>query len=175
MPNPTFILINSATVGSGGASSVSFTNIPPTFKDLVVKASVRSTRSGAAEDGMGVVINGNGATSWTLNSANGSSFLSGTSSSLGFGNAFTGRIPASTALANSFGNWELLIADYASANFKTYSLDAVTENNSSNAAFMSMQASYLNITSQVNSVVLSASNATLAQYSTFSLYGIRNY
>ena len=37
MANPTMTLIASNTVGSGGASSVTFSSIPQTYTDLVVK------------------------------------------------------------------------------------------------------------------------------------------
>ena len=36
MANPTYVLIASNTVGSGGASSVTFSSIPATYTDLVV-------------------------------------------------------------------------------------------------------------------------------------------
>ena len=38
----TFTKIASATVGSGGASSIEFTSIPSTYTDLVIKLSMRS-------------------------------------------------------------------------------------------------------------------------------------
>ena len=44
MPN-TMTLISSSTVGSGGTASISFSSIPNTYTDLVVKLSVRSTAS----------------------------------------------------------------------------------------------------------------------------------
>ena len=39
----TFIKIASVTVGSGGATSMSFTSIPNTYTDLVIKISARGT------------------------------------------------------------------------------------------------------------------------------------
>ena len=43
MANPTMTLIASNTVGSGGASSVTFSSIPQTYTDLVVKINSRVT------------------------------------------------------------------------------------------------------------------------------------
>ncbi len=175
MPTPTFILLGSTSLTSGSAANVTFSNIPLGYKDLIVKISARSTRSGQPEDGLAVAVNGSGGTTWTLNSSNGSSNLSGTLSSLGYGAAWMGRIPAATATANSFGNYELLLADYSSSNDKTYFCDSITENNSSNAAYITQQATYYASTLPITSLTFGSANASLAQYSTFSLYGIRNY
>jgi hypothetical protein len=43
----TYTLINSVTVGSGGAASMEFTSIPSTYTDLVVKISGRSDNTGS--------------------------------------------------------------------------------------------------------------------------------
>jgi hypothetical protein len=172
MANPTFQLIASATVGSGGGS-VSFANIPQTYTDLLVKASTRSTRS-AGEDGVSVTLNGNGATSWVLATANGSTTTSGTNSSLGYGNSWSGRTDAASNSSSTFGNFELYIPNYASNNAKVYSSDAVMEDKSS-IAYMSFESMYLSTTTPVSTLAFVGANANLAQYSTVYLYGIQNY
>jgi hypothetical protein len=166
----TYQAIASATVGSGGVASVTFSSIPQTFTDLLIKGSARSLRA-SDEDGMAFGINGTGATNWLLLSANGSSASSGTLSSLGFGAAFVGRIPGANATSNTFGNFELYLPNYTSNTTKPYGTDAVTENNSA-TAYSSLVAAYQSSTAAVSSVILLASNANLAQYSTFTLYGI---
>jgi hypothetical protein len=168
----TFIKIASATVGSGGVASVTFSSIPQTFTDLLIKGSARSLRA-SDEDGMAFGINGTGATNWVLLSGNGSSASSGTLSSTGFGAAFVGRIPGVNATASTFGSFELYLPNYTSSAAKSYSIDAVTENNSS-TAYSSFVAATQSNTATVSSVILLASNANLAQYSTFTLYGIKN-
>ena len=173
MANPTMTLIGSPiTVGSGGVASVTFSSIPATYTDLVVKASVRSLRA-SSEDGMGFTVNSSGATSWLLLTGNGSSASSGTNSSLGYGSFWTGRIPGNTTTSNTFGNWELYLPNYILSGAKSYSLDAVTEDNSS-SAYASLQAGYYSSVGAVTSLTLSAANSNLAQYSTFYLYGISN-
>ena len=170
MPD-TFVKIASVTVGSGGVASVTFSSIPQTYTDLLIKGSARSLRA-SDEDGMAFGINGGGATNWLLLSANGSSASSGTLSSLGFGAAFVGRIPGANATANTFGSFELYLPNYTSNTAKSYSTDAVTENNGT-TAYMSFLAAYQSSTATVSSVILLASNANLAQNSTFTLYGIK--
>ena len=43
MANPTMTLIASNTVGSGGVASVTFSSIPATYTDLILKSSSRDT------------------------------------------------------------------------------------------------------------------------------------
>jgi len=168
----TYVNIASITIGSGGASSASFTSIPQTYTDLLLKASLRSTRS-AQEDGFAFSPNGAGATFWMLLSGDGSSTSGGSSSSLGYGSSFTGRIPAASATSNTFGNLELYLPNYSNtANPKGFSLDAATENDGT-TAYISLESGYYSSTSAVSSITLQASNANLAQYSTFTLYGIK--
>jgi hypothetical protein len=170
MPN-NYVLLEKITVGAAGAASVTFANIPQTgYTDLVIKGSARSLRA-SDEDGLAFGINGTGATNWLLLSGNGSSASSGTLSSLGFGAAFVGRIPATNATANTFGNFELYLPNYTSSIAKSYSIDAVTENNGT-TAYASFVAAYQSNTAAVSSVILLASNANLAPNSTFYLYGV---
>jgi hypothetical protein len=170
MPN-NYVLLEKITVGAAGAASVTFANIPQTgYTDLVIKGSARSLRA-SDEDGMAFGINGTGATNWQLLSGNGSSASSGSLSSLGFGAAFVGRIPGANATANTFGSFELYLPNYTSSIAKSYSTDAVTENNGS-TAYSSLLAAYQSNTAAVSSVILLASNANLAANSTFYLYGV---
>ncbi|CAB4173630.1 hypothetical protein UFOVP973_1, partial [uncultured Caudovirales phage] len=54
----TYVLLNSNTVGVGGTASVTFSSIPQTYTDLMVRISARSTLSGAK-----VIVQINGVTS----------------------------------------------------------------------------------------------------------------
>ena len=98
MPN-TYIKIASITVGSGGASSVSFTSIPSTYTDLCLLSSARTNRSDVSDP---IKLNLNGDTGsnypykYLLGNSTGSSSGSGTAafSIAGIGN--------SSNLLNSF-------------------------------------------------------------------------
>ena len=48
----TYNRIGSVTVGSGGASTITFSNIPQTYTDLVVKFSMKSTTANQNTDGL---------------------------------------------------------------------------------------------------------------------------
>ena len=169
----TFYKIASITVGSGGAASMSFSSIPSTYTDLVIKGSVRGTTS-ATEVDLNIQV-GNGSVDTGSNYS--TRELYGTGSSVG-SNGFTTTnvhppVNADSATANTFGNFELYIPNYTSSNQKSMSVDVVTENNATTAA--ARIAAYLwTGTSAINIITLTAGSGSLKQYSTATLYGIKN-
>ena len=173
MANPTMTLIGTPiTVGSGGASSIDFTSIPSTYTDLCFKASVRTDRA-ALEDGLNMSINGTSTTyaSRTL-IGNGSA---ASSSATPYGQLWASRVNAATATASTFGNFEIYFPNYANTSYyKSYLIDGVTENNSS-IAYINLVADLWSSTTAINQLTLSSgTSSTIVQYSTFSLYGIKN-
>ena len=53
----TYTLIEAQTLGSS-AASVTFSSIPATYTDLIIKASTRSARSGSSGDNVIIYLNG---------------------------------------------------------------------------------------------------------------------
>jgi hypothetical protein len=163
----TFKKIASVTVGAGGAASMAFTSIPAIYTDLVIKVSARST-GGAAFSGLVIAFNGSSAdyTLRWLGDAGGGA-VSYTQAAFGYNHLF--YIPASTATANTFGNGEIYIPNYTSANFKSVSADGANENNTS-AIYQGISAGLWSQTAAITSLTLSS--GTFTQYSTATLYGI---
>ena len=174
MATTQFTLINSATVGSGGASSVTFSSIPNTYTDLKVLMSVR-TSWGNIGDWGSVRFNGDTGNNYSYLYAQGA----GTSTVYSIAtNGNHAEISAGWAAVSStsgvFSNTELYIPNYTSSNTKSFSGDTVEENNSS-TAWMNIEALLWNNTAAINSITLASANgATIQQYSTFYLYGIKN-
>jgi hypothetical protein len=171
MPN-TFSKIASITVGSGGSVSLLFTSIPQTFTDLLVKVSARSVWTGQAMTSVGMIFQ-NGYTGYSYKGlfGNGSSATSDGNSSY----RVIGQMPGGTATANTFGNLEIYIPNYTSSNYKSASGDFVAESNTT-AANQGFNA-YLNtLSSGITSIELgdATSGQNFAQYSTATLYGIKN-
>jgi hypothetical protein len=163
----TFTKIASVSVGSGGAATIAFNSIPSTYTDLCLKISSRE--SGGA--GLNFTFNGvtTGYNDIELYTSNGTSALSYARS----GNAgFWGIDNSSSTTANTFGNTELYIPNYTSSNNKSGSLDAVAENNAT-AAYLVMVAELSTLTSAITSILITPST-TFVQYSTATLYGIKN-
>jgi hypothetical protein len=172
----TYTLISSVTVGSGGASEITFSSIPNTYTDLLVKLSGRLSQTGGAYDGFNIKFN-NTTSNWSSRtlSGNGSSASSGSETGT-YGSRFLGiNIDGSTA--STFGNLEVYIPNYAGSSYKSVSSDSVTENNDT-GAFIRLGAGLWSDTSAITSLTLynqdyTPSNA-FAQYSTAYLYGISN-
>jgi hypothetical protein len=165
----TYTLIASNTVGSGGVSRVTFSSIPSTYTDLIVKASVRNTNSGEFQQRVLISFNGSTAdyTLRTLNYAAGSA-VSLTRSSFGDNNL--SYVPAPDATANTFGNFEVYFPNYTSSNFKSISVDGVMENNDS-GVYNNLLAGLWSQTAAITSLTFTNN---MAQYSSFYLYGIKN-
>jgi hypothetical protein len=168
VPN-TFIKIASVTVGSGGASTISFTSIPSTFTDLCLKISSRE--SGGA--GLNFTFNGvtTGYNDIELYTNNGTSAASYARS----GNAgFWGIDNSSSTTANTFGNSQIYIPNYAGSTNKSYSADGVAENNAP-TSWMALDAGLWSNTAAITSIGLSPITGTLwNQYSTAYLFGIKS-
>jgi hypothetical protein len=165
----TYSLITSSTVGAGGAASIDFTGIPSIYTDLCVIASLRSAEVLSRSD-LRLRFNSStsGYTGREVRGFDSSSVGSTTSTATYFDCA---RIPASQATANIFGNAVIYIPNYASSNNKSFSVDDVTENNSSSSYYLSLSAGLWSNTAAITAVNI-FTNANLAQYSTAYLYGI---
>ena len=167
MPN-TYTLIASNTVGSGGAASISFSSIPSTYTDLLVKISTRDN-TGSFND-MLLTFNGS-ASGYTNRLLYGSGTGSGSTSS------GTTSIPiiandGASNTSNTFSNSEIYVPNYAGSNYKSVSIDAVSENNTA-TAYAYLIAGLWSNTAAINQITITSAN-TFVQYSTAYLYGIKN-
>ena len=165
----TYEAIATVTVGSGGAADIQFTSIPGTYTDLLLKLSGRTTASGVGNF-IDAAFNGSTSNfSYRLLEGNGSSALStnGTSSLI---SSATG----STATSNTFGNSEIYIANYNSSNYKSISSENMGETNAT-TAYIDIVASLWSNTAAITSITLTPSGGNnFVQYSTATLYGIKN-
>jgi hypothetical protein len=166
----TFVKIASVTVGSGGAASMSFSSIPGTYTDLVVKISARGT---AALLGSSYKLSFNGSSSnFTIRALEGN----GSSASSFTGTQYVGSAVGSTATASTFNNGEIYIPNYTSTTTaKSFSVDAVSENNATEA-YSDLIAGLWNPGTQaaITSIGLTPTTGDFTQYSTATLYGIKN-
>lgn len=173
MPN-TFTLIASSTVGAGGASNIDFTSIPSTYTDLCLKYSIRGVAAFTYSYAV-YTFNNDTSTSTTSRWVVGDGSSAGSSGGSGAStfNRIMGAISNGNATANTFGNGEFYIPNYANTSYqKSGSGDGVGESNGA-GGFMLMAATLWPVTSAINRVTLSSYDAGgLPQYSTAYLYGI---
>ena len=172
MPNPTHILINSYTVGSGSTSSVTFSSIPSTYTDLVIKASGRSNL--AAIYGSGELqFNGDTGSNYKWLRVGGAGSGSAGSDAASSTTSIIYEFVGNNSTANTFANAEIYIPNYTSANQKSVSIDSVGENNAT-TAYTTLASGLWTSTAAITSIKLFSSGNTILQYSTFYLYGIKN-
>lgn len=166
----TYKALSTVTVGAGGAASMSFTNIPQTYTDLVLKVSPRNTGSGAGDSTFLVEFNG------SSSSYSGRSLYSNGSAVSGFGESTPegyGNV-VGTWTGNMYGNNEIYISNYTSGNYKAFSIDGAGENNAVRAD-ISAGAFLWSNTSPITSIIVKSYAAfTFAQYTTATLYGVFN-
>jgi hypothetical protein len=166
----TFIKIASVTVGSGGASSIDFTSIPSTYTDLCVKLSLRSNNTSV---GVFVRFNGNSAnySSRRLYGDGATTYSDTHGSSTEI--AVVAGENISTFTSNTFSSMDFYIPNYAGSNNKSASSDSVTENNAT-TAWAAIGANLWSNTAAITSIAFTPAAGSFVQYSTATLYGIKN-
>lgn len=171
----TYVALATTTVGSGGAANIEFTSIPNTYTDLLIKISSRSTENsgGDVTDILRLRFNSN-ATNYSVRNLEGDG--SGAYSyDWGIGSTYgaIGDTVATPSTANTFGNTEVYIPNYAGSNNKSFSSDSVGENNAATAR-VSFAATLWSNTSAITTITLTLAGGNFVQYSTATLYGIKN-
>jgi len=148
---------------ASAASSITFSSIPQTYTDLLVKVSARADGPGTGEI-MNLAINGGGTSITTvlLEAFNGVRSATG---------RFIYIPPSGSVTANTFGNASIYISNYTSSNDKSLSVDAVTENNSTFAASQILAGLWAN-SSAITSLAFTLSGDDFVTGTVFSLYGI---
>ena len=167
----TFTKIASVSVGVLGAANIDFTSIPSTYTDLVIKLSGRSNAGGGG-DWVGMKFNSS-STSYS------SRWLEGTGSSAGSFTGATNRgwlgvMNGAGSTSSTFSSLDIYIPNYAGSNNKSYSADAAQEKNAT-AATLELGAGLWSDTSAITSISIIPDNSnSFVQYSTATLYGIKN-
>jgi hypothetical protein len=169
MPN-TFVKIQTVTVGSGGASSINFTSIPSTYTDLIIKYSIRTNRGFFTADLLRVDFNGSTSSQSSI-LLEGAGFGTPTSFSL----STTQIVNATTSVitTDTFSNGELYIPNYAGSTNKSISSDVVGENNATDSRAYLAVGIWSNTAAITSIALTNVNSATIQQYSTATLYGIK--
>jgi hypothetical protein len=151
------------TVGSGGAASIEFTNIPQTGKDLLCVLSGRIDDNSVSQ--AFITFNSNDSNySWLQLGGNGSSVFSNSNT-----NKLWLRVNNPDQTASTFSSSALYVANYISAANKSLSIDAVRENNAT-AGIQEILAGQWADTSAITAIALATSTGQFIQHSTASLY-----
>ena len=166
----TYTLISSNVLASS-AASVTFSAIPSTYTDLVLRMSAR--RSNLATSGS-FRMRFNGLTtsiySFTDLTSSGSAAYSARAISSAIAEPET---VGDTATANTFSSHEFYIPNYTATQNKPMSAFSVAEDNAT-AAEMSVAAYLLSSTAAINEILIYPPSGNFMTGSSFYLYGIKN-
>jgi len=169
----TYKLISKVTVSSA-TSSITFSSIPSTYTDLLVKVSPRFS-SASANKTLVMRFNSDASTSNYKNKRL-QSYGTGVSSSVeeGYNGGYISEVNAGSNTANTFSNVEIYIPNYAGSNNKFFSVDSAMENNAT-TAYAQLLINLWSNTAAITSITLvEQSSDNFVQYSTARLYGIKN-
>lgn len=170
MPNGTYTLIASNTL-TGTAATVTFSNIPQTYTDLIIRFSAR--------------INV-GSNDWTVQpnglSSNGSSTMvyydgsgaSAVATSTRNTSLLMGKVGGTATTALTYGSFEVYIPNYTSLTNKPMSAISVMENNGAVFAYIFSTAGLFTGTTPLTSIDIRGGGSLFLSESSFFLYGVKN-
>ena len=159
--------IATQTIGSGGASNITFSSIPNTYTHLQLRWTALDTY--ASGDSLVMQFNGDTGTNYVQHALYGSG-----SSAVGAYTAATTNIPFGYSNTNSYAFSGVTdILDYTSTtkNKTVKTLDGQDANGSGYIFFHS--GLWFNTPVTINSIKLFCVSGNFAQYSTVALYGIK--
>ena len=166
-------LIQTITVGSGGTSSIDFSSIPQTYTDLVLVMSMRTSTAGVS-DYAAVSFNSSTSSFSQITLAGTGTAAVSASYTTSPDSRIVSQVVGNTATASVFSSGSLYIPNYTSSTNKSFSYDAVRENNATGTE-LAFGAGLWSNTAAITSIAITAwSGATILQYSSASLYGIKN-
>ena len=173
MPN-TYTLISSNVLTSTTAS-VTFSSIPATFTDLVLRISGRTTVTGQATDNLELRFNGSSSSIYSITRlrGDGSTASSSRNSGVTVINGLT-AFDAADATTATFSSLEIYVPSYLASQNKPVSLFSAQENNNTTANVV-FTAGLWRDTSAITSIYIgSNSGGSFVSDSSFYLYGIKN-
>lgn len=175
----TYKLIASSVLGSA-ANAVTFSSIPNTYTDLVIRMSARAnTVTNFTSLRLQVNDSTNNDVSWTNMYGTGAAALSDANNGVTQPAAFLVNVlPGTSTTNNVFNSVEMHIPNYAGSAKKVIQSFAVTENNSSSTnTRIAANAALIQATDAVTKIRIDAGSNTSVQFvagSSFYLYGLES-
>lgn len=170
MPS-TYTLIKGETIASS-AASYTFTAIPSTFTDLVLRISARMSVAGP--DNVNVQINSfTNSHSYTELYANSGTVASSRSTGVGFFR-LTNILPGTESTTNTFCSAECYFPSYAGSANKTMGHFGAGESNSTTIPYITATAGLLSQTAAITSLTITPAGGNFVSGSSFYLYGVKN-
>ena len=163
--------IGVVTVGSGGASTITFSSIPATYTHLQIRGISRNT--GANSDATSYFnFNSDSASNYTIHYLQGNGSSGSATGIAPAGGSWFTDTPGTSTSSNIFATSVIDILDYANTNkFKVFR--SLTGYDANGSGKVSLYSGLWRSTSAINSIVLVQNAGNFAQNSQFALYGIK--
>jgi len=176
MPSENYVLLERTELNAS-AASVTFANIPQTgYTDLKIVVCARSSSTSGYAETVNMKFNNSATSDYSWRGLYSVTATPGSNNSSSVAQIRAGNVPSANLTANTFSNNEIYIPNYTSANFKSVSIDAVSEVNGSTdfTYTLMLQAALRSNTAAITSIDLSldTGGTSFVAGSTFSLYGI---
>ena len=173
MPS-TYTLISSNVLTSS-AASVTFSAIPSTYTDLVLRISARSTRA-ATSNNLDLRINADSSALYSYTYLYGTGTTATSSRSSADTSLFVSTMNAANSTANTFTSAEIYIPSYTASQNKPLGSFGSFENNSATVNELDANAHLYRSTSAITSLTLYSGlgSFNFDTGSSFYLYGIKN-
>jgi hypothetical protein len=160
--------IATVTIGSGGATDVTFNSIPATYTHLQIRGITRAATHGTMWARFNAVTSSS--YSWHYLEGDGANPNIGANAS--DTRMFMGRINIASDTANAFSASVLDILDYANTN-KTKVIRSLDGNDTNGGGNVGLYSGMYNSTNAITSVTLAPQSGNWNQYTSFALYGIK--
>jgi hypothetical protein len=173
MPS-TYTLISSNVLGSS-AASVTFSAIPSTYTDLVLRISARSTRV-ANSNNLDLRINSDSSALYSYTYLYGSGSSAASSRSSADTSLFISTMNAANSTANTFTSAEIYVPSYTASQNKPLGSFGAFENNSATVNEIDANAHLYRSTTAITSLTLYSGlgSFNFESGSSFYLYGVKN-
>lgn len=170
----TYTLINSNVLTSS-AASVTFSSIPATYTDLVLRCSIRSNDVTGNPDGY-IRINGSTSALGSTTTLAGTGAAAASYSYTAQANVkLITTLNGSNSTANTFASTEIYIPNYAgTTDNKVVSSFAAQEGNVASPVYITAHAGLWRATTAISQIDYFPASGNLASGSSFYLYGISN-
>lgn len=167
-----FVLLDTVTVGAGGASSVTFSNIPQYYKHLQVRAVLRPTTATNPPYNTFIRFNSDTGANYARHLLRGDGATATSASAASTTSGLTAYSLASSDIANAFATFVTDVLDYSSASkYKTVRTLGGYDVNGAGSAMLTSSL-WMATTSISNITFTHESVSNFAATSTFALYGV---
>ena len=169
-----FESIQTFTLGSS-QSSISFTSIPSTYKNLQIRALARTDRAANPQDFLQIRYNSDTGAYYAYHSLYGNGASAGASDTgTSTANPWSAIVAGATATTSVFGGFVADLLDYTNTNkYKTLRSFSGIENNDSNGRIYFQSNLWINTAAVTTITIAPVHGTNFVTNSSFALYGIK--